>query len=37
MSFWKVSILLKKQKLFLEYSIEQDISNAGCKEPKYQT
>ena len=28
----------KNQKLFLsKYSISQDISNAGCKEPKYQT
>ena len=36
-SFWKVSVLLKKQELFLKYSISQDISNAGCKEPKYRT
>ena len=28
----------KKQKLFLsKYSVSQDISNAGCKEPKYRT
>ena len=37
-SFWKVSVLLKKQKLFLKvFDIPQDISNAGCKQPKYQT
>ena len=31
-SFWKVSILLKKQSCFYKYSITQDSSNAGCKE-----
>ena len=36
-SFWKFSILLKQQMLFFKYSISQDISNAGCEEPKYQT
>ena len=34
-SFWKVSILLKKQNVFYKYSILQDISNAGWNEPKY--
>ena len=37
-SFWKVSFLLKKQVLFFyKYSMSQVVSNAGCKEPNYQT
>ena len=35
-SFWKVFVLLKNQSCFHKHSISQDISDARCKEQKYQ-
>ena len=35
--FGKFLFCLGNKSCFYKYSISQDISNAGCKEPKYQT
>ena len=35
--FGKFLFCLGNKSCFYEYSISQDISNAGCEEPKYQT
>ena len=35
--FGKFHFCSRNKSCFYKYSISQDISNAGCKEPKYQT
>ena len=35
--FGKFLFCSRNKSCFYKYSISQDISNAGCKEPKYQT
>ena len=37
MSFWKFLFCSRNKSCFNKYSISQDISNAGCKDMKYQT
>ena len=35
--FGMILFCSRNKSCFYNYSISQDISNAGCKEPKYQT
>ena len=36
-SFWKFLFCSRNKSCFYKYSVSQDISNARCKEQKYQT